>query len=43
MHERLLRPAMVSVSKKPHSEKMKKIKENTNNKENRKSEENQEK
>ena len=43
MHERLLRPAMVSVSKKPPSEKLKKIKENTDNKENRKSEENQEK
>ena len=43
MHDRLLRPAMVGVSKKPSTEKLKNIKEKTDNKEKIKSEENQEK
>ena len=43
MHDRLLRPAMVGVSKKSSTEKLKKSKEKTDNKENIKSKENQEK
>ena len=43
MHDRLLRPAMVGVSKKSSTEKLKKSKEKTDNKENIKSMENQEK
>ena len=43
MHDRLLRPAMVGVSKKPSTKKLKNIKEKTDNKEKIKSEENQEK
>ena len=43
MHDRLLRPAMVGVSKKTSTEKLKNIKEKTDNKEKIKSEENQEK
>ena len=43
MHDRLLRPAMVGVSKKPSTEKLNNIKEKTDNKEKIKSEENQEK
>ena len=40
MHDRLLRPAMVGVSKKSSTEKLKKSKEKTDNKENIKSKEN---
>ena len=43
MHDRLLRPAMVGVSKKSSTEKLKKSKEKIDNKENIKSKENQEK
>ena len=43
MHDRLLRPAMVGVSKKPSTKKLNNIKEKTDNKEKIKSEENQEK
>jgi len=43
MHDRLLRPAMVGVSKKSSTKKLKNIKEKTDNKEKIKSEENQEK
>ena len=43
MHDRLLRPAMVGVSKKSSTKKLKNIKEKTDNKEKTKSEENQEK
>ena len=43
MHDRLLRPAMVGVSKKPSTKKLNNIKEKTDNKEIIKSEENQEK
>ena len=43
MYDRLLRPAMVGVSKKPSIKKMKNIKEKRDNKEKIKSEENQEK
>ena len=43
MHDRLLRPAMVGVSKKSITKKMKNIKEKRDNKEKIKSEENQEK
>ena len=43
MHDRLLRPAMVGVSKKSSTKKLKNIKEKTDNKEIIKSEENQEK
>ena len=43
MHERLIRPAMVGVSKKPTSEKFKKNKEKKDNKLKTKNEENQEK
>ena len=43
MHDRLLRPAMVGVSKKSSIEKLKKSKDKTDNKEDIKSKENQEK
>ena len=43
MYDRLLRPAMVGVSKKPSTKKLNNIKEKTDNKEKIKSEENQEK
>lgn len=43
MHDRLLRPAMVGVSKKSSTKKLNNIKEKTDNKEKIKSEENQEK
>ena len=43
MHDRLLRPAMVGVSKKSSTKKLENIKEKTDNKEKIKSEENQEK
>ena len=43
MHDRLLRPAMVGVSKKSSTEKLKKSKEKKDNKKNIKSKENQEK
>ena len=43
MHDRLLRPAMVGVSKKPITGKTKKTKEKTDNKDEIKNKENQEK
>ena len=43
MHDRLVRPAMVGVSKKSSTENLKNIKEKKDNKEKIKSEENQEK